>query len=123
MSFISALLGQLALVVPLLFFSRLLWLHVQSPLKHIPGPFLAKFTNVWRLADLLAGHTHRTQLRLHGRYGSAVRLGPNLVTLSDPSLVKVVYDVKGNFIKVRLPMLSPEFHCSFRESAYPKAIG
>ena len=40
-------------------------------------------------------------MRLHEQYGSAVRLGPNLVSLSDPDLIKVVYDVRGSFVKVR----------------------
>lgn len=105
MSFISTLLRQLALAVLILLFSYIFGLYVQSPLKHIPGPFLARFTNIWRLADQLTGRSHRTQARLHERYGSAVRLGPNLVSLSDPSLLKVVYDARGNFIKVRQPIL------------------
>ena len=112
MAFISTAIGQLALAVPILFVSHLLWLYVQSPLKHIPGPFLAKFINIWRLVDLLTGRQDRTQTRLHERYGSAVRLGPNFVSLNDPSLIKVVYDVRGNFIKVCQPMSSLQVHRS-----------
>lgn len=106
MSFVLTLLGQLALLVPILLFSHLVWFYVQSPLKHIPGPFLARFTNIWRLMIQMTGRSHRTQSRLHERHGSAVRLGPNLVSLSDPSLIKVVYDARGNFVKVRQFILS-----------------
>ena len=101
MSFVPFLLGQLALVFPFLLLSHFVWFYVQSPLKNIPGPFLAKFTNIWRLMNQLTRRSHRTQIWLHERHGSAVRLGPNLVSLSDPSLIKVVYDVRGNYIKVR----------------------
>ena len=111
MALISALLGKLALAVLILLLSHLLWLYARSPLKHVPGPFLAKFTNIWRLTNVLAGQSQRTQLRLHERYGSAVRLGPNLVSLNDPSLIKVVYDVRGNFAKVCSILFDcPSFH-------------
>lgn len=105
MSFVPFLLGQLALVLPFLLFFYFVWFYLQSPLNHIPGPFLAKFTNIWRLVNQLTGRSHRTQMRLHERHGSAVRLGPNLVSLSDPSLIQVVYDARGNYIKVR-PFMS-----------------
>jgi hypothetical protein len=91
---------QLALSLPILFVSHLLWQYVQSPLKNIPGPFFAKFTNIWRLLDILGGRSDLTQKILHAKHGSAVRLGPNFVTLSDPSLIKVVYDARGKFLKV-----------------------
>jgi Gpi18-like mannosyltransferase len=100
MALIANLLGQIAIGVSILLILHLLWHYVRSPLKNIPGPFLAKFTNLWRLFHVLTGHAQRTQKQLHDRYGSAVRLGPNLVTLSDPRLVKVVYDARGKFLKV-----------------------
>ena len=100
MAFISSLAAQLALALPILLISHLLWLHLRSPFKHFPGPYWAKFTNIWRLWDVWGGQAHRTQKQLHDRYGPAVRLGPNFVSLSDPRLIKVVYDTRGTFVKV-----------------------
>jgi hypothetical protein len=79
---------------------RQLYLHLTSPLRHIPGPFFAKYTNLWRFFDHLDGRSELTQQILHEKYGSVVRLGPDLVSLSDPELIRTVYDARGNFRKV-----------------------
>jgi len=41
-----------------------------------------------------------TQRALHKKHGSAVQLGPNLVSLSDPNLLQTLYDTRGNYLKV-----------------------
>ena len=71
-----------------------------SPLKDIPGPFLAKFTNLWRVYDYYHLISPDTQKKLHAKYGTAVRLGPNLVSLNDPSLIPLIYNTRGTFRKV-----------------------
>lgn len=71
-----------------------------SPLKDIPGPCLAKFTNLWRVYDYYHLISLETQKRLHAKHGTAVRLGPNLVALNDPSLVPIIYNTRGTFRKV-----------------------
>ncbi|KAL1867101.1 hypothetical protein Daus18300_006500 [Diaporthe australafricana] len=73
--------------------------YFRSPLRDIPGPFLAKFTNVWRLIDHYRATQIPTQRRLHAELGTAVRIGPNVVSLSDPSLLKTVYSTRGDFLK------------------------
>ncbi|KAM0152967.1 hypothetical protein ACHAQE_006419 [Botrytis cinerea] len=70
-----------------------------SPLKSIPGPFLAKFTNLWRLIDVYGGRPELTHQLLHQKYGQAVRIGPNVVSLSDPKLIPKIYSLKGEFLK------------------------
>lgn len=50
--------------------------------------------------DVAAGRSELTQKALHRQYGSAVRLGPNLISLSDPALIKKIYTIKGEFTKV-----------------------
>jgi hypothetical protein len=71
-----------------------------SPLKNIPGPFLAKFTNLWRVRVYCRFATWETQRPLHARYGSAVRIGPNMVALNDPTLIPIIYNTRGTFLKV-----------------------
>lgn len=74
--------------------------YLRSPLRNIPGPFIAKFTNLWRLWDHY-NQTHiETQQELHQKYGKAVRIGPNTVSFSDPDLVKTIYSTRGTFTKV-----------------------
>lgn len=72
-----------------------------SPLQDIPGPWLAKFTNLWRVHDYLHLTSPETQKKLHAKHGVAVRLGPNLVALNDPALIPVIYNARGTFRKVR----------------------
>lgn len=88
------ILGITAVVLRLLTSSR------SSGLRDIPGPFLAKYTDFWRLIDHWRGTHVKTQRRLHEKYGPAVRIGPNAVSLSDPSLLKTVYSTRGEFRKV-----------------------
>ena len=72
-----------------------------SPIKHVPGPFWAKFTNLWRLLNVYTRHAEKTQRQLHDRYGSAVRLGPNMVSISDPDMINNIYSRKNILRKVR----------------------
>ena len=81
---------------------RLLYLAFKPGLRNIPGPFLAKFTNLWRLVDTYKGRHELTLENLHLRYGVAVRIGPNVVSISDPAAIESIYGVKTDFIKVCL---------------------
>lgn len=74
--------------------------YLRSPLKDIPGPFLAKFSNIWRLIDHYKATQIISQRRLHEKLGPAVRIGPNVVSLSDPTLLKTVYSTRGEYVKV-----------------------
>lgn len=80
--------------------------YFRSPLKGIPGPFLAKFTNVWRLWDHCNATQIDTQRVLHEKLGPAVRIGPNVVSLNDPSLISTVYSTRGNYLKVSFMTIS-----------------
>lgn len=70
---------------------------LRSPLKQYPGPFLAKLTDWYRIYHALDAHT--LQVELHKKYGPVVQYGPNCLSLSDATLVKKIYNVRGNFLK------------------------
>ncbi|KAF2623175.1 cytochrome P450 [Macroventuria anomochaeta] len=73
--------------------------YLSSPLKKIPGPFLAKFSNFWRFYNHY-GRTHiETQKELHKKYGDVVRLGPSTVSVADAGLLKTIYSTRGTFLK------------------------
>lgn len=72
-----------------------------SPLRHIPGPFAAKFTNLWRLFNNYDGRPELRHRQLHELYGPVVRLGPNCISLNNPSLIRTIYTARGEFLKVR----------------------
>ncbi len=41
-----------------------------SPLRSIPGPFLARFTRLWYFGKLHAYNYQETNIALHRRYGT-----------------------------------------------------
>ena len=84
----------------ILLLSCFLWNYISSPLKSFPGPFAARFTNLWRFQDVFKGRCDITHNKLHRKHGSAVRLGPNVLSLSDPSLISQVYGTKNLWTKV-----------------------
>lgn len=71
-----------------------------SPLRAFPGPFASKFTKVWHAIAVLSGHIDRTNIEWHRKYGSAVRIGPNTISISDPNLIRVIYGTKSAWLKV-----------------------
>ena len=68
-------------------------------LRHIPGPLLAKLTDLWRLFLVYRRRPEETQLRLHRQYGDLVRLGPNCVSVSGPDTTLNIYGIGKGFIK------------------------
>ncbi|KAL8680910.1 MAG: hypothetical protein Q9186_002922 [Xanthomendoza sp. 1 TL-2023] len=73
---------------------------ILSPLKSIPGPFLARFSNLWQFFVYAQGKQFTVLQRLHNRYGPIVRVGPKHLSLNSPTLVKTVYSLRGEYVKV-----------------------
>ncbi|KAL2157081.1 hypothetical protein VTH06DRAFT_7037 [Thermothelomyces fergusii] len=70
-----------------------------SPLKQYPGPFLAGWTNLWRVWQVYSGEYAPRIKKLHEKYGPVVRIGPNLLDLDIPDLFRVIYGTDGKWIK------------------------
>lgn len=68
-------------------------------LRQFPGPTLAKVSDLWRLVELLRSRQPNTFRSLHEKYGTAVRIGPNTVSVSDPRMIDQVYGHKTDFPK------------------------
>ncbi|PSK37361.1 Isotrichodermin C-15 hydroxylase [Elsinoe australis] len=94
-----ALLQLLATTIVGAIGAQLIFSLLLTPLRSFPGPFLAKFTDLWRLYDVWTGRSEKTQTELHQKYGKAVRTGPNCVSISDPELIKVIYSSKDKWRK------------------------
>lgn len=76
----------------------------RSGLRSIPGPFLASITNLYRFFDAWSWKCQDNQLALHEKYGKFVRYGPNLVSISDPEAIQVIYTINKGFVKVFLSL-------------------
>ena len=42
---------------------------IRSPLRSVPGPFLARFTNLWYLWYIYTGNFEQKNIALHRKYG------------------------------------------------------
>ena len=67
-----------------------------SPLRSVPGPFLARFTKLWWLERLRRGHFDQENIELHREYGPVVRYGPHHVRMpmgqKAPRLLRQSYE-------------------------------
>ena len=71
-------------------------------LGHVPGPFFASLTNIPRAWWVWTRNAHEIHLRLHRKYGPLVRMGPNMVSITNPADVSIVYNFEGRFKKANV---------------------
>lgn len=94
-------LGVIA-VTYLLYLAYLAFFH---PLHKIPGPFLARFSELWRNIRYFRGSWLEDVVALHQTYGPVVRIAPNEVSFVDGEALKQLYGHGKPSQKVR-PSLS-----------------
>jgi hypothetical protein len=87
--------------VGLLLITKLFWDIFLSPLRAIPGPLLAKSTDIWRAYHTYQGRVDQKHVELHRKYGTAVRIGPNCVSISEPGLIRTIYSTRNPWKKVK----------------------
>ncbi|CAK7224304.1 hypothetical protein SEUCBS140593_005529 [Sporothrix eucalyptigena] len=68
-------------------------------LNQVPGPFLAGWTDLWRMYMVWTRQPHLVHIDLHKKYGSIVRLGPRTVSVGDADAVKSIYALNAGIIK------------------------
>lgn len=75
-----------------------------SPLKTVPGPFLARFTKAWYFYSVYKGHHERDLTALHRKYAKdgqhfapVIRIAPTMYSISTPE--KLVYSVQSKMPK------------------------
>tara|TARA_R110002003_G_scaffold1122_4_gene22482 strand:- start:8336 stop:9001 length:666 start_codon:yes stop_codon:yes gene_type:complete len=69
------------------------------PLAKYPGPFLAKFTDIYLAYYAWKGSRHLAFHRAHVQYGKYVRLGPNLLSVNTATGLKTIYGFRSNVRK------------------------
>ncbi len=70
-------------------------------LRKIPGPPLARISNLYLILQARKMNMHTLFSQLHRDYGKVVRFGPNKVDIADPAYIPVIYGINSKFIKVR----------------------
>lgn len=85
--------GYVLVGILLFRYIRRLYFH---PLAHIPGPFLARISNVYSMAIYFTWKEHEIHMELHRKYGPVVRLSPDALIISDPKYLPIVYHKQVN---------------------------
>ena len=75
-------------------------------LRNLPGPFVARFTGLFRLSLVSKGNGPQNYRALRQKYGPIVRVGPNAVSISDVAMIPTIYGIGSKFTKVRTGMPS-----------------
>ena len=70
-------------------------------LSHVPGPFLARYTNLHAfISTWRAGRRGDYLLGTHKKYGGVVRVGPRMVSVADTGAINTIYNTKLRLNKV-----------------------
>ncbi|KAJ5519539.1 hypothetical protein N7453_001961 [Penicillium expansum] len=93
--FSAGILIQGAIIITFLVWRFLIWFK----LRHIPGPFLATLSNFTRMTWVKTKKAHLIHQKAHQKYGDVVRLGPNMVAISDPGAIPTIYPMRKGFVK------------------------
>lgn len=70
-----------------------------SPLRSVPGPFLARLSRLWYFHRVHRGRFEHDNIALHRKYGPIVRVGPDMYSIDSPDVVKTVYGIGSKFPK------------------------
>lgn len=73
----------------------------QRGLSKFNGPFLASFTDLWRLWQAYWYHDRVIFPALQAKYGKVIRMGPRTLLFSEPDVIKEIYTM--GFRKVCRP--------------------
>ncbi|KAF8456860.1 cytochrome P450 monooxygenase [Kalaharituber pfeilii] len=66
------------------------------PLSKFPGPFWASVSNLYCSLMILTGKSQEMEFDYHKKYGPIVRIAPNLLVVSDPRMLPVIYQRKAD---------------------------
>ncbi|EEQ85215.2 cytochrome P450 oxidoreductase [Blastomyces dermatitidis ER-3] len=82
-----------------LFFVSCIWTRYSPGIRNVPGPFVASFSNLWKIYRVLQKDMAWRNIEVHEKYGPLVRIGPNHVSASDPEALKTIYSFTNIFPK------------------------
>ena len=91
---------ELVVICSTLIFLYCVSILVAYGLWDLPGPVLAKVSNLWRLIEYWKGHQELVLHDLHRKHGKIVQIGPNVVSITDPDAIEMIYGIKADLPKV-----------------------
>lgn len=78
----------------------LLFIRYFTGLSRIPGPFIASISNLWKINAAWQEDMPARNIALHKKHGPLVRIGPNMISVDEPSAMSVIYGFKPIYRKV-----------------------
>lgn len=105
-------LGSLFLYI----FTYIVYQRLLHPLAKYPGPFLASLTDLWQVHQFMTLQQPYNLTRLHEKYGSVVRYGPDKLSITDEDAIKTIYQTGARF------MPKTEFYDAYG-AAHPNVFG
>ena len=98
---LTHLLFVLALFVPVwcILFYVLPYFTTYKSLQDIPGPWTARFSNIWLALQAKKGKKYAAVDAAHRKYGPVVRGGYNHVSIANERALQVVYGHGNGFLK------------------------
>ncbi|KAI2613415.1 cytochrome P450 [Hypoxylon sp. NC1633] len=114
---------QWYLLIPLLLVVRFFYKRYASPLREYPGPFLASISRLWKVYSTATEHTHVDHMELHRKYGPIVRIAPDELSFSSPSVARNILSAgkrfyKTDFYSVFPPPEHPDIFTEIREDVH-----
>ncbi|KAK1468235.1 hypothetical protein CMEL01_00002 [Colletotrichum melonis] len=90
---------------------------VRDPLRHIPGPFLARFTRLWLFRQYCRADYEKTDRDLHNKYGRIVRIAPRQYSIDSLDAARTIYGHGSHFTKNEwyVPWGNPALNNLFNE--------
>lgn len=73
------------------------WIKLRAwyKLRHIPGPFWARWSHLWLVKQIYTGVYVGQLSRLHAEYGPIVVLSPDMVATSDPASIRQISSARS----------------------------
>ncbi|KAI1756015.1 cytochrome p450 benzoate 4-monooxygenase [Xylaria castorea] len=88
-------------------------------LRHIPGPFISKFSNIWLALGAQRGQryawSNAAVHAAHQQYGKVVRVGFNHVSIATPEGLRTVYAHGNGFLKEYFTVRDRDEHARKRK--------
>ncbi|KAL9636727.1 MAG: hypothetical protein Q9164_002642 [Protoblastenia rupestris] len=120
---LSTVLPWILLVLVFAYALDTLYKAYATPLRDIPGPWLAKFTRIWLFTAIAKRDFQTTNVDLHRKYGPIVRIAPNEYSIDDPEAAQEAHlfattDIKHHAARLRQvknlfqlgPLMKIEYH-------------
>lgn len=78
--------------------SYILYQRCFHPLAKYPGPFLASLTDLWQVHQFMTLKQPYNLTKLHEKYGSIVRYGPDKLSITDEEAIKLIYQSGAKYM-------------------------